>query len=71
MIVFRIEEEINMDDRIIGAALIIIGIFLVTFFGGTMSTISEIISYISGFLIAFAGLGVFIKYYRKSSRENE
>ncbi len=60
-----------MDDRIIGAALIIIGLFLVTFFGGTMSTINEVISYISGFLIAFAGLGVFVRYYRKSSVTNE
>lgn len=60
-----------MDDRIIGGALIIIGLFLVTFFGGTMSTINEVISYISGFLIAFAGLGVFIRYYRKSSETNE
>ncbi len=60
-----------MDDRVIGAALIIIGLVLVTLFGGTMSTISEVIFYISGFLIAFAGLGVFVVYYRKSSATNE
>ena len=60
-----------MDDRIIGAVLIIIGLLLVTLFGGTMSTINEVISYISGFLIAFAGLGVFVRYYRKSSVTNE
>ncbi|MHA2245958.1 MAG: hypothetical protein ACXADY_13430 [Candidatus Hodarchaeales archaeon] len=60
-----------MDDRIIGAALIIIGLLLVTIFGGTMSTLDEVISYISGFLIAFAGLGVFVRYYRGSSVTNE
>ncbi len=60
-----------MGDRIIGAALVIIGLLLVTLLGGTMSTINEVISYISGFLIAFAGLGVFVRYYRKSSVTNE
>ena len=58
-----------MDDRIIGAALIIIGLAIAGL-GGTMSTIEFAISYILGFLVAFAGLGFFVKYKRKTSLEN-
>lgn len=59
-----------MDDRIIGAALIIIGLSIAGF-GGTMSTIVQAIFYVVGFLTAFAGLGFLLKYYRKSSIENQ
>ncbi|MFX1536547.1 MAG: hypothetical protein ACFFDI_20210 [Promethearchaeota archaeon] len=58
-----------MDDWIIGAALIIIGLAIAGF-GGTMSTIESAIFYIVGFLVAFAGLGFFVKYKRKTSLEN-
>jgi hypothetical protein len=58
-----------MDDWIIGAALIIIGLAIAGF-GGTMSTIVSAIFYIVGFLVAFAGLGFFVKYKRKTSLEN-
>lgn len=55
-----------MDDRIIGATLIIIGLAIAGF-GGTMGTVASAIFYIVGFLVAFAGLGFFVKYQRKSS----
>ncbi|MHA2202531.1 MAG: hypothetical protein ACW991_02470 [Candidatus Hodarchaeales archaeon] len=58
-----------MDDRIFGAGLVIIGLAIAGF-GGTMSTIGSAISYIVGFLVAFAGLGFFVKYNRKSSIAN-
>ncbi|MFW9903080.1 MAG: hypothetical protein ACFFFH_01995 [Candidatus Thorarchaeota archaeon] len=58
-----------MNDRIIGAALIIIGLAIAGF-GGTMSTIERAIFYIVGFLVAFAGLGFFVKYKRKTSIAN-
>ena len=69
MIVFQRKEAIKMDDRIIGAALIIIGLAIAGF-GGTMSTVESAIFYIVGFLVAFAGLGFFVKYNRKSSLED-
>lgn len=59
-----------MDDRIIGAALVIIGLSIAAL-GGTMSSLEYAIYYIVGFLAAFAGLGFFIKYYRISSLQNE
>lgn len=59
-----------MDDRIIGAALVIIGLSIAAL-GGTMSSWEYAIYYIVGFLTAFAGLGFFIKYYRISSIRNE
>ena len=59
-----------MDDRVIGAGLIIIGLSIAGL-GGTMSSILYAIFYSVGFLIAFAGLGFFLKYYRKSSKEKE
>ncbi len=59
-----------MDDRIIGAALIIIGL-LIFGSGGTMSTVEQVIFYISGPFIAFAGLGFFIRHQRKTSIESE
>jgi len=56
-----------MDDRIIGSVLIIIGLS-VAGFGGTMGDISSAFFYIIGFLIAFAGLGLFIKYWKATTR---
>ncbi|MHA1941829.1 MAG: hypothetical protein ACXACP_10960 [Candidatus Hodarchaeales archaeon] len=58
-----------MDDRIIGSFLIIFGLFLAGF-GGTMSSALTAIYYIVGFLIAFIGIGFFLKY-RKSLKLDE
>lgn len=58
-----------MDDRIIGAFLVVIGLSIAGF-GGTMSTVESAIFYIVGFLVAFAGLGFFLKYQRRASLEN-
>jgi hypothetical protein len=58
-----------MDDRIIGASLIIIGL-LIAGFGGTMSTGIEAVFYIVGMLIALVGGGFFVKYYRRRTRDN-
>ena len=55
-----------MDERIIGSFLIIIGLTIAGF-GGTMSSIEQVIFYIGGFLTAFAGLGFFIKYRRRQT----
>ena len=55
-----------MDDRIIGAALIIVGLAIAGY-GGTMSTVESAIFYIVGFFVAFAGLGFFVKYSRRDS----
>ncbi|MFX0122812.1 MAG: hypothetical protein ACFFAE_04185 [Candidatus Hodarchaeota archaeon] len=52
-----------------GAALIIIGLAIAGF-GGTMSTVESAIFYIAGFLLAFVGLGFFVKSYRESSLGN-
>ena len=65
-ITIQIKEVELMDDRIIGAALIIVGLAIAGF-GGTMSTIESAIFYVVGFLVAFAGLGFFVKYKRKTS----
>ena len=59
-----------MDDRIIGAALIIIGLPIAAL-GGTMKTLVEAFLYAGGFLIAFVGLGFFAKYYKKTTKEKE
>lgn len=57
-----------MADRLIGALLIIIGLAMAGF-GGTMSSIAEVIFYAGGFLTALVGGGFFVKYYRRSSNE--
>lgn len=54
-----------MDDRLLGAALIIIGLSIAGF-GGTMGDIISALFYIIGFLIAFAGLGLFVKYWKST-----
>ncbi|MFX1282298.1 MAG: hypothetical protein ACFFB5_01530 [Promethearchaeota archaeon] len=59
-----------MDDRLIGAVLIIIGLIIFGS-GGTMSTFVEVIFYISGPFIAFVGLGFLIKHQRKTSIKSE
>ena len=53
-----------MDDRITGSFFVIVGL-LIAGFGGSMSTIEQAIAYAVGFLIAFVGLGFFIRYRRK------
>ena len=55
-----------MLDLIIGVVLIIIGLSIAGL-GGTMSNITQALFYIIGFLLAFAGLGFLLKYYRKTS----
>jgi hypothetical protein len=50
-----------MDDRMIGSILIIFGLLLAGL-GGTMSTALLAIFYIVGFLMAFVGIGFFLKY---------
>jgi hypothetical protein len=54
-----------MDDRLIGSILIIFGL-LIAGLGGTMSNALLTVFYIVGFLMAFVGLGFFLKY-RKST----
>jgi type IV secretory pathway VirB2 component (pilin) len=54
-----------MKDLVVGAALIIIGL-LMAGFGGTMSDWTKALFYIVGFLVAFIGLGLLLKYYRKT-----
>jgi hypothetical protein len=51
-----------MDDRLTGAILIFLGLFVATGLGGTMSNIYAAIFYIAGFLMAFLGLGLLLKY---------
>ncbi|MFX1517873.1 MAG: hypothetical protein ACFFC6_16350 [Promethearchaeota archaeon] len=58
-----------MDNRIIGAILIIIGL-IIAGSGGTMSTVASAIFYIVGFLVAFAGLGILVTSHRKASLTN-
>ena len=61
-----------MDDRLFGGFLIIIGIFLAARFGETAGSPVAAFFYILGFLIAFAGLGLLLKYWRShSSRYNK
>ncbi|MHA2307470.1 MAG: hypothetical protein ACXACU_18985 [Candidatus Hodarchaeales archaeon] len=55
-----------MDERLTGSILIIIGLTIAGF-GGTMSSIEQVIFYIIGFLMAFVGLGFFIKYRKKQT----
>jgi len=54
-----------MDDRITGSILVIVGL-LIAGLGGSMSTIQEAFAYAIGFLMAFVGLGFFIRYRRKN-----
>ncbi|WP_455140255.1 hypothetical protein [Candidatus Hodarchaeum mangrovi] len=58
-----------MDERILGGFLIIIGLFLAGF-GGTAGDVISAFFYIVGFLIAFAGLGLFLKYWKSHSSRN-
>jgi hypothetical protein len=57
-------------DLLIGSLLIIIGLLIAVGLGGTMSDITAAFYYIIGFLIAFSGLGLLLKY-RKSIRGRE
>ena len=59
-----------MDDRVIGSILIFFGLFIAAGLGGTMSTIFAAIFYIVGFLMAFVGLGLLLKY-RKAKLQEE
>ncbi len=65
----NLEEVSKMDDRLIGSLLIVIGL-LVAGLGGTMSTAISAFYYIFGFLTAFAGLGLLLKY-RKSTQTRD
>ncbi|MHA1976313.1 MAG: hypothetical protein ACW98F_16600 [Candidatus Hodarchaeales archaeon] len=58
-----------MFDLLIGSLLIIVGL-LIAGLGGTMSTSIAAVYYIIGFLIAFVGLGFFLKY-RKSTQTRD
>ena len=55
-----------MDDRILGSILIIVGIVIAASFGRTMSTPIEAAFYIGGFFIAFIGLGLLAKYWKRT-----
>lgn len=57
-----------MDERLAGSFLIIVGLSIAGL-GGTMSSIQQAISYIVGFLMAFVGLGFFIKNRKKKIHE--
>ena len=59
-----------MDDRVIGSILNFLGLFIAAGLGGTMSTIFAAIFYIVGFLMAFVGLGLLLKY-RKAKLQEE
>jgi hypothetical protein len=54
-----------LKDLIVGAALVIVGL-LMAGFGGTIGDWTSALFYIIGFLIAFVGLGLLLKYYRKT-----
>ncbi len=58
-----------MDDRLIGSILIIFGL-VIAGLGGTMSNVLLAVFYIIGFLLAFVGLGFFLKY-RKSTLQED
>ena len=58
-----------MFDLVIGSLLIIIGL-LIAGLGGTMSTAMSAVYYILGVVIAFVGLGFFLKY-RKSTKTRD
>jgi len=58
-----------MDDRVTGSILIFFGL-LIAGLGGTMSDIFLAVYYIVGFLMAFVGLGFFLKY-RKAQLQEE
>jgi len=59
-----------MDDRVIGSILIFLGLFIAAGLGGTMSDVSAAVFYIVGFLMAFVGLGLLLKY-RKAKLQEE
>ncbi len=59
-----------MDDRITGSILVITGL-LIAGLGGSMSTIEQAIEYAVGFLMAFVGLGFFIRYRRKNQVDSD
>lgn len=54
-----------VKDLVVGAALIIFGL-LMAGFGGTMNDWTRALFYIVGFVVAFIGLGILLKYYRKT-----
>lgn len=58
-----------MDDRLLGSGLIVIGL-LIAGLGGTMSNVLLAIFYIVGFLMAFVGLGLLLKYRKARLRED-
>ena len=54
-----------MDDRLTGSLLIFLGLLIATGLGGTMSDIYAAVFYIVGFLMAFLGLGLLLKYRKR------
>ena len=58
-----------MDDRLTGSILIILGL-LIAGLGGTMSNVLLAVFYIVGFLMAFVGLGLLLKYRRASLQQD-
>ena len=62
-------EDLLMDDRLTGSLLIIFGLFIAGI-GGTMSSIFLAVFYIVGFLMAFVGLGFFLKYRKAKLQED-
>ncbi|MFW9777359.1 MAG: hypothetical protein ACFFE8_00815 [Candidatus Heimdallarchaeota archaeon] len=54
-----------MKDLFVGTILIIAGL-LIAGFGGTLGDWTETLFYIVGFLVAFVGLGLLLKYYRRT-----
>ena len=59
-----------MGHRLTGSILIFFGLFIAAGLGGTMSDINAAIFYIMGFLMAFVGLGLLLKY-RKAKLQEE
>ncbi|MHA1214471.1 MAG: hypothetical protein ACTSR2_02195 [Candidatus Hodarchaeales archaeon] len=55
-----------MDNRLSGSILIVVGLFIAGF-GGTAGDFTSSIYYVIGFLIAFVGLGLFLKYWKAHS----
>lgn len=59
-----------MDERLIGTILIVIGLITAGVFGGTMSDIFSAFMYIFGFIIAFAGLYYWLRWYRANNERS-
>ena len=59
-----------MDQRIIGAFLVVIGLSIAGF-GGTMGDWRQAIFYIVGLLMALVGAVVFRKYYQSSNHRRQ